>query len=69
MLTAGKDVREPSNWFIYFGIEEVIRSQFFTNPEFCRQRDKFRGAAAPGSSMWKGGWDDMYGVSPLRTGS
>ncbi|GIM12301.1 hypothetical protein Vretimale_15674 [Volvox reticuliferus] len=52
----GKDVREPSNWFIYFGIEEVIRSQFFANPEFCRQRGKFRGAGAPGSSMWKGAW-------------
>ncbi|GFR53095.1 hypothetical protein Agub_g15806, partial [Astrephomene gubernaculifera] len=52
----GKTVTEPASWFVYFGVEEVIRSEFFGNPEFCKQRGNFRGEDAPGSSMWHGDW-------------
>ncbi|PNW82412.1 hypothetical protein CHLRE_06g278295v5 [Chlamydomonas reinhardtii] len=49
-----REVYTPSSWFVYFGIEEVIRSQFFTNPAFCKERGKFRTDNPPGSAMWNG---------------
>lgn len=54
LLATGKTSISPTNWFIYFGVEVVIRCEFFTNPQFCRERGQFRGENAQGSSQWKG---------------
>ncbi|EFJ44542.1 hypothetical protein VOLCADRAFT_95128 [Volvox carteri f. nagariensis] len=53
---AGRAVWEPVHWFIYSGIEEVVHTEFFTNPQFCQEHGQFHGDATPGSSQWQGEW-------------
>jgi hypothetical protein len=40
--TAGSGGLEPAAYFIYFGLENVIKNKFFTNPDWTANRGKQR---------------------------